>query len=197
MLQIQQRINILICVKLGHTLKKTREKMTQAYGAACLSYSRIQFWFRAFEGGRICMVDLPRAARVRTRQSEENIQTVCNALAEDRRLAIQEMSELTGIKTGNIQRILKHDLGLVQKCAKFVPHLLTRRQEQERLQISSLMLWRVAADRRFLQQVITMDETWVHYYDLQARMHASEWLPKGSNPPVICKRERDLPRKSS
>ncbi len=190
LLQIQQRINILFCVKLGLNLKEMRQNMTLAYGGTCLSYSRIQFWFRAFEGGRICVVDLPRAARLRTGRSEENIQTVRNALAKDRCLTIQEMSDLTGIKTGNIQRILKQDLGLVRKCAKFVPHLLTGRQEQERLQISTLMLQRVAADRRFLQQVITMDETWVYYYDPQARMHASEWLPKGSNPPVVCKRER-------
>ena len=164
-LQLQQRINILFCVKLDLTLKEMREKMTLVYGGATLSYSRIQFWFRAFQGGRISVVDLPRAAKMKTGRSEENIQTVQNCLAEDRRLTINKMAELTGIKSGNIQGILKLDLGLVRKCAKFVPHLLTGRQEQERLQVSTLMLQRSAADRNFLHQIITMDETWVYYYN--------------------------------
>ncbi len=50
-LQIQQQINVLFCVKLGLTLKDMCSKMEQAYGRSCLSYSRIQFWFKAFQGG--------------------------------------------------------------------------------------------------------------------------------------------------
>ncbi len=164
--------------------------MQLAYGAACLSYSRIQFWFRAFEGGRVSVVDLPRAARIRTGRSEENIQTVCNALAKDRRLTIAAMSDLTGINEGNIQRILKLDLGLVRKCARFVPHLLTGRQEKERLDNSAQMLRHVTSQRQFLQTIVTMDESWVYQYDPEARMHASQWLPKGSDPPVVVHRER-------
>ena len=188
-LQIQQRINVLFCVKLGLSLKETREKMNVAYGTNSLSYSRIQFWYRTFEGGRICVVDLPRAAKVRTGRSDENIQAVRNTLALDKRLTIDDILEFTGIKTGNIQRILKLDLGLVRKCARFVPHLLTGAQERSRLENSTLMLQRAGADPTFLPSIVTMDESWVYVYDLDMRMHASQWLPKGSDPPVICKRE--------
>ncbi len=135
------------------------------------------------------MVDLPRAAKTRTGRSDENIQAVRNALTLGRRLTIEDMSEFTGIKTGHIQRILKLDLGLVQKCACFVPHLLTGIQEKKRLDNSALMLRHAAADRKFLESIITMDESWMYIYDLDMRMHASQWLPKGSDPPIVCKRE--------
>ncbi len=188
-LQLQQRINVLFCVKLNLILKETRTKIQAAYGQNSLSYSRIQFWYRTFQGGCVSVVDLPRAAKTRTGRSDENIQAVRNALAIDRRLTIQEMSNFTGVKTANIQRILKLDLGLVHKCAKFVPHLLTGIQEQQRLNNASLMLRRVAADPTFLKTVVTMDETWIYLYDPDMRAHASQWLPKGSAPPVVCKRE--------
>ncbi len=99
------------------------------------------------------------------------------------------MADFTGIKTGNIQRILKMDLGLVRKCAKFVPHLLTGIQEHQRLNNATLMLRCTAADLTFLQSVVTMDEMWIYLYDPDMCAHASQWLPKESNPPVICKRE--------
>lgn len=154
-----------------------------------MSYSRIQFWYRAFQGGRVCVVDLPRAAKAWTGRSDENIQAVRNALAMDRRLTIEQMSEFTGIKTGNIQRILKLDLGLVRKCARFVPHLLTGAQERQRLENSTLMLRHIAADPWFLETIVTMDESWVYEYDPDRRCHASQWLAKGADPPVVCKRE--------
>ncbi len=101
-LQVQQHINILFCLHLGHTLKKTRQMMNLAYRTSTLSYSQIQFWFKAFSTRRISVVDLPRAAKTRTGHSEENIQTVHNVLAVDRCLTIAAMSDFTGIKPGNI-----------------------------------------------------------------------------------------------
>ena len=180
---------MLFCVKLDLSLKEMHTKMEQAYGRNCLSYSRIQFWYKAFQGGHVCVVDLPRAAKTCTGRSDENIQAVRNALALDKHLTIEEMSNFTGVKTGNIQRILKLDLGQVRKCAHFVPHLLTGIQERKRLENSALMLRCAAANWKFLESIVTMDESWMYIYDPDMRRHASQWLPKGSDPPIVCKRE--------
>ncbi len=40
-LQLQQRINVLFCVKLNLSLKETRIKINAAYGQNSISYSRI------------------------------------------------------------------------------------------------------------------------------------------------------------
>ncbi len=189
-LHLQQRIIILFCVRIGWTQKETRIHLRQAFGHLAMSKTRIHVWHKNFSNGRTQVTDLPRAARTRTGRSEENIQTIKNVLAEDQRFTIAAMSELTGIKPSNIQRILKVDLGLKRRSARLVPHMLTGPQEYNRMDTCLQMLRQTHQDPLFLSSIITMDESWVYLYDPLLRNQASEWLTKADPRPVHCNRER-------
>ncbi len=185
-LLLQQRVVILFCVQIGWSQHETRIRLKQAYGHLAMSKTRIHVWHKAFSNGRTQVTDLPRAARRRTGWSEENVQTIKNVLAEDRRFTIAGMSEQTGINPSAIQRILKVDLGLIRRAARLVHHLLTSPQEFNRMDTCLQMLRRAHQDPLFLSTVITMDESWVYQYDPLQWQHALEWLSKTDPHPVHC-----------
>ncbi len=189
-LLLQQRVVILFCVRIGWSQRETRIRLKQAYGHLAMSKMRIHVWHKSFSNGRTQVTDLPRAARRKTGRSEENVQTIKNVLAEDRRFTIAAMTELTGINPSAIQRILKIDLGLMRRAACLVPHFLTGPQEYNRMDTCLQMLRRTHQDPLFLSSVITMDESWVYQYDPLQRQHASEWLARGDPRPVHCNKER-------
>ncbi len=130
------------------------------------------------------------SSKRRTGRSPENIQMVKNMLAEDRKLTLDSMAHLSGLKRYNIHRILKLDLGLMRKAAKYVPHMLTGPQEHQRFEVATLMLQRAHRDPTFLSTVITMDESWMYQYDPELKCNSSEWLPKGAPRPMKLLRER-------
>jgi len=57
---------------------------------------------------------------------------------------------------------------------KFVPHVLTVEQKQQRLSISLELPDRAASDSSFLGNVITGGETWVYGYDPETRVQSSQ-----------------------
>ena len=59
--------------------------------------------------------------------------------------------------------------------AKFVPKLLTMAQKQLRLEIAQDMLDCVENDPKFLNTVITGDESWVYGYDSDTKTQSSQW----------------------
>jgi len=50
------------------------------------------------------------------------------------------MANLLGISYGSVQNILKDDLGMRRVCAKFVPHIFTEDQMENRKLIAAKRL---------------------------------------------------------
>lgn len=82
------------------------------------------------------------------------------------------------------RKILRWDLKLCKKSAKFVPHLLTEAQMYERFRISSMMLAKIKEEPSFLETVVTMDESWVYSYDPELKCQSNAWLRKGEARPL-------------
>ena len=55
-------------------------------------------------------------------------------------------------------------------AAKFVPRLLTDAQEENRVTVSQELFDRSNDDENFLTNVITGDETWVYFYDVETKV---------------------------
>ena len=66
-------------------------------------------------------------------------------------------------------------------CAKFVLHLLTDDQCQQRQTIAGDLLECSSEDVQFLKNIVTGDETWVYGYDPQKKWQSSQW--KGPSSP--------------
>ena len=72
--------------------------------------------------------------------------------------------------------------------AHWVPRLLTVDQKHTRHTLSRTNLNLFEEDpANFLKRFVTMDETWVHYFTLEAKQQSKQWKHPGSPPPKKAK----------
>ncbi len=71
-------------------------------------------------------------------------------MENNRHLSMAEVAEETGLSSGTVQRIMKSDLTLKKKTAKFVPRILTDEQKQCRMKMCARNLECLADDEDFL-----------------------------------------------
>ncbi len=188
--KLVQQINIWFCVKMGMCCVDTISTLTTIFGQNCLSARRIRHWYREFEKGRDTLVDLQRRARDKSGRSPANIQTIQTLLQTDRRMTVHAMERQTGIPHTTIHRILRKDLHLQKKCAKFVPKILNPDQLRERFECSQTMLRAVHRNPEILKRIVTSDESWMYQYDPDLKCHSSEWLGKHDPRPMKAMRSR-------
>ncbi len=177
---------------MGVLMSVTVRAIQFVYGDAALSAVQIRHWFKRFQGGRDCVVDLPRWAKDRTGRTQANIDKVRAALDQDRCLSITALSVACEIPWSTCRKIVKLDLKLSRKAAKFVPHLLQEPQVQERMRISSNMLQKLRSEPHFLDYVVTTDKSWMYCYDPELKNQSSAWLAKGEQRPVKVARPRTV-----
>ena len=74
---------------------------------------------------------------------------------------------------------------MVKLCARWIPHLLTSQQKEERVECAKNLL---AKMRRWgtdgMKRLATGDETYVPYYQPGSRTERKEWVRKGDPPPT-------------
>jgi len=63
--------------------------------------------------------------------------------------------------------------------------LLTDNQKENCVEISQELLSNANGNENFLKNIITGDEMWVYGYDIETKMHLSQWIGKGSTRPKI------------
>ncbi|KAI6648129.1 Histone-lysine N-methyltransferase SETMAR-like [Oopsacas minuta] len=144
-------------------------------------------WYSPFRLGYMCLDDDVRTGHQITVATDENIIKVEELVREDRQITIRQLVHDACI-IGNIRNILHQHL--VRKvCSKLVPHLLTLEQKNRRIQFCRSMLLKYSkADSRRHSEVITSDETWVYFYDMQTKQQSSKWIFEEEVPDTIPKR---------
>ena len=73
---------------------------------------------------------------------------------------------------------------------KFEPRLLTDDQKEKRVEISLELLANANGNGNFLKNIIIGDETWVYGYDVETKMHSSQWMGNGSPRPKKARMSR-------
>jgi hypothetical protein len=74
---LEQRINIKFCVKIGKTASETLAALlTVAYGEYALEKSSVFEWHRRFKEGREDVQDDPRSGQPKTQMTDANVGTV-------------------------------------------------------------------------------------------------------------------------
>jgi predicted AAA+ superfamily ATPase len=82
-------------------------------------------------------------------------------------ITVREVSEEVGISKSSCHTIL---------TAKFVLRLLTDEQKANCITVSQELFDLSNADKNFLKNVITGDETWVYGYDIETKAQSSQWV---------------------
>ena len=80
-----------------------------------------------------------------------------------RKLKLREIADTLRISEGSIFTILFEHLSMRKLCSKWVPHLLTVDQNQQRVDDSTHCLELFQRNKKdFFMWYLTMDETWIH-----------------------------------
>ena len=169
------RVIFLFKFKLGDTASHTVEELCKAFGPSCVSVKTVERWFRKFRAGDFDLKDAP----IEGRPSEIDDDLIKSELEQDPSLSTVKLSERLGFSEEAIRRHL-HNLGLVWKLAKWVPHELSSSQKNHRMTVCFSLLQRQSACD-FLDRIVTGDEKWVSY-DNTVRGHY--WVRRGEAAPA-------------
>ena len=77
---------------------------------------------------------------------------------------MEEIAQALGISHGSVLTILHDRLSMRKLTARWVPESLTDEQMTTRASVCGALLKRFRSKDDFLR-LVTVDETWVHYYE--------------------------------
>ena len=176
----EQRAAIRFCVRLNKSGAETVLMLKQAYKEECLCRSAILRWHNLFKAGRESFELIPHGGHPTTVRTEVNINTVSAIIQEDSHLSTRKIASLLNISKSSVSLILKDSLQMRRVSSTWVPHFLTRKQMQNRVKVCQEVLAVIEEQPDFLDRVITVDESWVHYYDPLTKQESSHWNTAGA-----------------
>jgi Transposase (partial DDE domain) len=179
-LKIEHRCVIKFCVNANMTPTDTLKFMQKA--DSNVSRSLVFGWHKKFRDGLEDVSDRPRTGR--PGRSEQDVRRIRDAISEDRRRSVREISDMTGICVNVVYRTLTETLNMNKVCARWVPRLLQQDQKAARVRLSRSFLNRYDREGdQFLHRVVTMDETWLYLYEPESKQQSMVWKHPGSPPP--------------
>lgn len=186
----EQRTCIKFCFKLGKTATETYQMLRTAYGEEAMGKSQAFEWFSKFKRGVTSVKDENRLGRPTSSKTNKNIDRVREMVLNDRRITIRELSDALALSFGSVQSILKDDLNMRRIAAKFVPRLLSNDQKESRVIACTDLKEQLKNDPRFMEKVITGDETWIYGYDPETKQQSSQWKSPASPRPKKARQVR-------
>ncbi len=187
--KLKQRICIEFCVKPDESNRDIVNMVNTAFGAQALSARSISRWALFFRRNNSHITDQPRTGHPRSRRTAANVQTVQAELQRDRTLNVRQIAANVGLSKDTVHRIIRKNLQLRKRVAKFIPHVLNAAQRRDRVQTCGHWLRHFGHLR---DRIVTVDETYVHCYDPKTCQSSMEWLAPGQNQPQKPLRERTV-----
>jgi histone-lysine N-methyltransferase SETMAR len=139
------------------------------------------------------LADDEREGRPSFRESDAVKNEVRDVINGDRRLTVREVADKCGISKTTAHQILGNDLNMNRVCARWVPRILTAEHLTKRVELSKQFIKKVnRGGIRFLDRIITTDESWFHYYDPETKQQSSQWKNCNSPPPKKAKITKSL-----
>lgn len=164
------------------------QELQEICGAMVPHYNTIQSWAKRFREGRLSVDDDERSGRPLSSTTDVLIETVRQIVTSDPHATIEEISDEVHISVGSVHSILKDNLGMTKICSRWIPHLLTDAQKQERLETSMSLLqkmrsWSIAQ----WNSIATGDETWIRYFEPKRKASNKVWVTGDCLRPTMCK----------
>ena len=176
-----QRAFIKVNVLLDTPPRVVAAQLAEAVPQVHLKERMVYNWYGDFKHGRRTDVsDLPKPGRTRVVTTEDNKETVRQLILESEGLRTEDLHE-TQLSESSLLRILK-EINAKKIKSRWVPHELTERQKQSRMNIAGKHLARYQRESGFLDKIIAIDETWIKSYDPEDSRQSSEWLLPGQKP---------------
>jgi len=157
--------------------------LQQAYGEDCLRRTQCHEWYQHFKSGRTSIEDDPESGRPSTSMDYDHVEKVLGVSRQNRRLTLHEVAKEVGICKSSCHQILANKLKMHHVAAKFILRLLTDAQKENLVTVSQERFDRSNADKNFLKNVITDDETWVYDCNVETKVQLLQWMGKLSPQP--------------
>ena len=174
---------------LNISATQIHSELCDVYGSSVVSFSTVYRWLHKFSKGIDVVKDSKRSGRPKTAITKGNIAAVKNMVLEDGRYTVKCIAQSVGISSGTIHAILTNHLHMRKVCAKWVPHLLTAEQKMARVKAAKQLLKTYGkCNKRKFSDLLTGDETWIHFFEPQRKHDNKMWVVKNGARPIIAKR---------
>ena len=167
----------------GKTGKEIQGKLADVYRSSAPAYVQVKFWVGEFKRGRTSLEDEARSGRPLDATDEEMCKKVRDLVYSDRQIQVEEIVQALGISHGSVSTILHDRLGMRKLTARWVPKSLSDEQMATRASVCSALLKRFRSKDDFLLRLVTVDETWVHYYEPENKAQSCQWVGPASPRP--------------
>ena len=175
--------------KLGCSLKKLMTEISTAFGPSCVSYDTVRRWKKKSESGVESIKHAPKSGRPKSAPRKEIVSKIKEIIEGDARFTVHDIARKVGISLSTVHLILKKHLKVRKISARWVPHLLTDKQDRKRVKVAKKLLQMFPKyDKKQFANVVTGDETWVHYFEPVRNVSNKIWATKHSKRPIIAKR---------
>lgn len=158
-----------------------------------MSFSTICRWVAKFQSGQQQLKDAARPGRPVTSTTPKNVEKIRELLKTDARLTVRQLSRMTGLSLSRVHLILKKHLKVKKINARWIPHLLSEDQKKARVTMAKKLLKMYPKfSKKSFTNLITGDETWVHYFEPKRKVSNKIWATKNARRPSIAKRTRTV-----
>ena len=180
--KVEYRAVIRYLYLKGKTGKEIHGELADVYGSSAPSYAQVKFWVGEFKYGRTSLEDEARSGRSLNATDEEMRKKVWDLVYSDRRIQVEEIAQALGISHGSVSTMLHDRLGMRKLTARWVPKSLCGANGNQSIRsVCSALLKRFRSKDDFLLHLVTVDETWVHYYEPENKAQSSvgrAWVPE-------------------
>ena len=177
--KVEYRAVIRYLYLKGKTGKEIHSELADVYGSSAPSYDQVKCWVGEFKRGRMSLEDEARSGCPLDATDEEMCKKVRDLVYSDRRIQVEEIAQALGISHGSVSTILHDHLGMRKLTACWVPKSLSDEQMATRASVCSALLKHFRSKDDFLLRLVTVDETWVHYYEPENKAQSCQWVGPG------------------
>ena len=168
----------------GKTGQEIHCKLTNVYGSSAPSYAQVKFWVGEFKRSRMSLEDETRSGHPSDATDEEMCNKVRDLVYSDRPIKVEEIGNALHIRHGSVSTTLHDRLGMHKLTARRVPKALSDELIATRASVYSALLKRFRSkEDDFLSRLVTVDETWDHYYEPENKAQNRQWVGPGSPRP--------------
>ena len=168
----------------GKTDQEIYCELTNVYGSSAPSYAQVKFWVGEFKCIRTSLEEETRSRLPSDATDEEMCNKVRDLVYSDRRIKVEEIANALHISHGSVSTTLHDRLGMHKPAARWVPKSLSDEQMATRASVYRALLKRFRSkEDDFLSRLVTVDETWVHYYEPENKAQSRQSVGPGSPRP--------------
>lgn len=175
--------------QLGVSPKEIFDELCAVHGQNEVSYATVTRWVKKFKTGCDSIYDAQKPGRPCSATASKMVEKVCDVVKSDARLTVHQIATRVGISAASVFRILKRNLKMRRISARWIPHLLSDKQKRVRLETAKALLKMFPKySRKQFSDIITGDETWVHFFEPTRKINNKIWATKHCRRPSIAKR---------